>query len=109
MTVSPSQTTVQRKMKPSSIVYWSRLALAILAGFTNHFLRIQQATYGELAIFVAVGVGILFFLVSVALVKYVYHYGEAELKGKNRYITLGAGTFIIVWIMTSVLFFTLWG
>jgi hypothetical protein len=31
------------------------------------------------------------------------------LKGKNRYITLGGGTFIVLWIMVSVLLKTLLG
>lgn len=48
-------------------------------------------------------------MISVAIVRYVLHYGEAELKGKNKYITLGGGSFLILWIMTSVLLYTVLG
>jgi hypothetical protein len=94
-------------MKPGSIVYWLRFLLAIVAGFTNNYLNISAGTFGEFAIFVGVGLGLMFYLLSVLIVKNVLHYGEAELKGKNRYITLGGGTFIVVWIMVSVLLNTL--
>jgi hypothetical protein len=83
------------------------LAFAILAGFTNQALHIDVATFGDFATFVGVGLGLAFYLLSVVVVRYVLHYGEAELKGKNRYITLGGGTFICVWVMVTVLLYTL--
>ena len=38
----------------------------------------------------------VFYLLSVPIVRYILRYGEVELKGKNKYITLGGGTFIVV-------------
>jgi hypothetical protein len=90
-------------MKPTSVVYWFRFLLAICAGLANHFLGITQASLGFPALIVGIGLGIAFYVLSVFVVRDVLHYGEAELKGKNRYITLGGGTFIFVWIMVSVL------
>jgi hypothetical protein len=86
-----------------------RVLLAVLAGFTNQALHVGQAALGDpmLAFLAAIGLGIAFYLISVGIVKYVLHYGEAELKGKHRYITLGGGTFIVVWIMVIVLLNTL--
>ncbi len=81
--------------------------MGILAGFTNQFLRIDQASFGDLALYVAIGLGLVFYLLSIAIVRYVLHYGEVELKGKNRYITVGGGTYIVLWIMVSVLLYTL--
>ena len=88
-----------------------RVFLAVIAGFANHSVRIGQAMLGDpmVAFFAAIGLGFVFYLISVAIVKFVLHYGEAELKGKNRYITLGGGTFIVVWIMVIVLLTTLLG
>lgn len=79
----------------------------MVAGFTNNFLNIGVGTFGEFAILVGIGLGLVFYLFSVLIVKNVLHYGEPELKGKNRYITLGGGTFIVVWIMVVVLLNTL--
>ncbi len=86
-----------------------RVALGVVTGLVNNLLHIGQATLGDpmLAFITAIGLGIAFYLISVGIVKYVLHYGEAELKGKNRYITLGGGTFIVVWIMVIVLLNTL--
>jgi hypothetical protein len=84
-----------------------RLVFAILAGLTNELLHVNAVNFGDFAAFLGIGVGVAFYLLSVILVQHVFHYGEAELRGKNRYITLGGGTFIFVWIMTSVLFYTI--
>jgi len=84
-----------------------RVVLAIVAGATNQFLHIDAANLGDLASVVGISLGILFYLSSVVLVRYVFHYGEAELRGKNRYITLGGGTFIVLWVMVTVLFYTI--
>ncbi len=86
-----------------------RVALAIAAGFGNHFLGITQSVFGDLALPLAVGLGLLVYLLSIIIVDRVLHYGEAELKGKNRHITLGGGTYIVLWIMVSVLLNTLLG
>jgi hypothetical protein len=94
-------------MKPSSIVYWMRFFLAIVAGYFNHFLGITDANFGALAFPVAVGFAVVFYVASVIVVKNILHFGDAELKGKNRTITLGGGTFIMVWVMVSVLLNTL--
>ena len=94
-------------VKPSSVVYWLRVVLAILAGAVTELLHVNVSNFGDLASIVGIAVGVLFYMASVCLVRYVFRYGEAELRGKNRYITLGGGTFVVVWIMVTVLFYTL--
>lgn len=81
----------------------------MVAGLTNNSLNINSVTFGEFAIFLGIGLGLVFYLFSVLIVKNVFHYGETELKGKNRYITLGGGTYIVLWIMVAVLLNTLCG
>jgi len=93
----------QRRIKPGSVVYWMRFAMALAAGFATHFLRINYLSWGDLAFYMGIGVGVAFYLLSILIVRDVLKYGEVELKGKNRYITLGGGTFIVLWIMLSVL------
>jgi hypothetical protein len=84
-----------------------RFFLAIVAGASNQLFHIDAANFGDLASIVGIGLGVAFYLLSIVLVRYVFHYGEAELRGKNRYITLGGGTFIVLWVMVTVLFHTL--
>ncbi len=88
-------------------MYWLRFALAVAAGFANYFLGINETNFDGLAFPLAIGLGVVFYLASILVVRRVLHYGEVELKGKNRYITLGGGTFIMIWVMISVLLNTL--
>ncbi len=81
--------------------------MALVAGFANQILHVDQASLGDFAVFVGIGLGVVFYLISILVVRYGFHYGEAELKGKNRYITLGGGSFIVLWITVSVLLNTL--
>jgi hypothetical protein len=81
--------------------------MAVAAGFVNYFLGVTEVSYGELALPVGIGLGLLFYLLSIVIVRNLLHYGELELKGKNKYITLGGGTFIVIWVMVAVLLNTL--
>jgi membrane protein YdbS with pleckstrin-like domain len=104
-----TQTVTQPKprMKPTSVVYWMRFFLAIMAAITEVVLHVNVLTLGDFAQIVGVAIGIVFYLLSVMIVKYLLRYDDAALKGKNRQITLGGGTFIFIWIMVTVLLNTL--
>ncbi len=84
-----------------------RFVLAILAGLSNQILHINSTNFGDAATYVGIGLGVAFYLLSVLIIRHMLHYGAAELRGKNRDITLGGGTFIFVWIMVTVLFYTI--
>ncbi len=90
------------------MVYWLRFALAVVAGFANQYLHIDQASFGDSAVFVAISLGVFVYLISILVVRHVLRYGEVQLKGKNRYITLGGGTFIVVWVLVAVLLYTVY-
>lgn len=87
-------------MKPSTVVYWSRFFLAIAAALIVYFLRLK----GSEAV---VSVALVVYVFSVVLVKYALGYGEEQLKGRYRHVTLGAGTFIFVWLSALVLMYTI--
>jgi hypothetical protein len=106
---SQVQTLPARKFKPTSIVYWMRVVLAVVAGFANQFLHIDQVSFGDFAVFIGIGLGIVIYALSIVIVQRVLHFGEVEMKGKNRYITLGGGTFIVLWIVVSIFLYTVLG
>ena len=95
-------------MKPSSTVYWSRFFIAIATGIGSVVLLGGVAT-GEMASVVYPAVAILVYALTVAFYRYGLRYGEAELKTKNRAITLGIGTYIFVWLASLTLAYTLFG
>ena len=95
-------------MKPSSMVYWSRFFIAIATGFGS-VVVFGEAVTGELASTIYPAVAILVYALTVVFYRYVLHYGEAELKTKNKAITLGIGTYIFVWLASLTLAYTLFG
>jgi len=95
-------------LKPSSVVYWSRFFIAIATG-TGSVLALKDVLTGELATVVYTAVAILVYALTVAFYRYGLRYGEAELKTKNRAITLGIGTYIFAWLASVTVIYTLLG
>ena len=93
-------------MKPSSVVYWSRFFIAIATG-TGSVLALKDVLTGELATVVYTAVAILVYALTVAFYRYGLRYGEAELKTKNRAITLGIGTYVFAWLASVTVIYTL--
>ena len=94
------------RLTPSSIVYWSRLGFAVIAAAVYNALGLglQGVALGTLG---AVGLGVLFYIVSVYFYRYVLGYGEAELKGPRKIITTGIGTYTIWLLFTIILLNTI--
>jgi len=95
-------------LKPSSIVYWSRFLIALATG-GGSVLLLSGIVSGELAQVAYVASAVLVYAVTAVVYRYLLGYGEAELKGKNKYITTGIGTYIITWIMALVFTYTMVG
>ena len=95
-------------MKPSSVVYWSRFFIAIATGIGSVF-AFKDVVSGELASVVYPAVAILVYALTVAFYRYGLRYGEAELKTKNRAITLGIGSYIFAWLASVTVIYTLLG
>ena len=80
-----------------------RVCLAIVAAFAEQLLHVNVATLGDYAQIVGIGVAVAFYVFSVLIVRHVLRYDATVLKGKNRDITFGGGSFIMIWIMLTVL------
>lgn len=50
---------------------------------------------------------ITIFIISYLIVKYGLKYGEKELKGKNKTVMIGIGTYIFIWALCWILLYTL--
>jgi len=73
--------------------------LAILSALICFVLRLK----GDAGVAVALAV----YVASYFLIRYGLKYGEVELKGKQRAVMLGSGTFVFVWAAIWILLFTL--
>ncbi len=100
--VNTSEDEKPSRLAPSSVVYWSRLGFAVLAGVVYNVLGLglQGIPVGTVS---AIGLGALFYAVSVFVVRYLFGYGEAELKGPRKHVSTGMGSYII-WLLFIIIF-----
>jgi hypothetical protein len=95
-------------LKPSSVVYWSRFFIAVATGVGSVW-ALGGVVTGELATVVYPTFAILVYALTVEFYRYGLRYGEAQLKTKNRVITLGIGTYIVTWLASLIAAYTLLG
>ena len=95
-------------MKPSSVVYWSRFFIALATGVGSVY-AFNGALSGDVSTFVYATVAAAVYAATAVFYRYMLRYGEVELKGKNRYITLGIGTFVFAWMAAVILTYTIVG
>ena len=95
-------------LPPTSVVYWLRLGFGVLSGVLYNLIGFNQGgvALGTLAL-ISVGIGI--YAVSVLVVKNILHYGPDELKGPNKHVTIGIGSYIIWMVFTTILLNTVLG
>jgi len=93
-------------LKPSSVVYWSRLFIALATGGASVF-ALRGTVSGDMATTAYTAIAVVVYALTAAIYRYVLRYGQAELKGKNRYITLGIGTFIFAWLAALTMTYTI--
>jgi hypothetical protein len=93
------------RLPPASLVYWIRLGFGVLAG-----VIFNLAGFGSLGVglgtlsMITVGIGV--YSVSVFLVKNLLGYGPEVLKGPNKHVTIGIGSYVIWMIFTTILLYT---
>lgn len=104
--VQPSKQQRPTKLSPASVVYWSRLGFAVLAGLVYTVSGFGRGGVAAGTVY-ALGVGILLYAASVLLVKHVLRYGPSELSGPRKHVSLGMGSYIIWLIFTITLLNTL--
>ena len=88
------------KIGPTGIVYWTRFALGIVAGVLCHLLKMKGSD--------GISLMVLIYLSSYFMVKYGWRYTEEELKGRNKSVLLGVGTYIFLWAATWIFLYTLY-
>jgi hypothetical protein len=95
-------------LKPSSVVYWSRFLIAIATGAGSVY-ALRGIVSGDIATVAYIVIAAIVYALTVVFYRSVLRYGEAQLKGKSRYIILGIGTFIFAWLAAVTLAYTLLG
>jgi hypothetical protein len=87
-------------IRPSTIVYWFRFALGVLAAVLLVTLELKGTT--------GIILMVVLYVISYLVVRHGLRYGESELKGKQKAVTLGVGTYIFTWAAVWILLYTLY-
>ena len=93
------------RLPPASLVYWIRLGFGVLAGVIFNLTGFGSLGVG-LGTLSMITVGIGVYSVSIFLVKNLLGYGPEILKGPNKHVTIGMGSYVIWMIFTTILLYT---
>jgi hypothetical protein len=87
------------KLKPSSLVYWTRIGLAVLTTILCLTLQLSEIR--------GITLGVLMYIVSYYLIRYGLGVEPKSVGGGNKLFTIGIGSYFLVWLFTWALFYTL--
>jgi hypothetical protein len=80
-------------------LYWSRIGFAVIAGILAEVLTGSDWTSG-------VSIGILFYLISYYVARFMWYRGMGR-EGQGKLYSTGIGGFIMIFLFTWMLLFTL--
>ena len=100
MKQSEKKSRISARIRPSTTVYWFRFGLGGIVAVLLMVLKANGSTGIWIAIFA--------YFISYLIVRRILKFGETELKGKYKTVTLGIGTYIFTWALVWILLFTLY-
>jgi hypothetical protein len=88
-------------IKPTSVIYYSRLTGGIIMGIVSTLLSgYDHSGYTQLSL------AITAYLFTYYILRFGFKIDPTKLRSKNQILTLGIGTFFLVWILVWVLTYT---
>ena len=90
-------------LPPTSIVYWLRLGFGVVSGVVYNLIGFWQLQNIGLQTLGLISVGVGVYSLSILLVKNILGYGPDVLKGPNKHVTIGMGSYIIWMVFTTIL------
>jgi PKD repeat protein len=88
------------KLKPLSIIYWSRVGFGILAAFICALLRVDRTPNPLLN---GISIGLIIFILTYYILKWKF---MAKVEKPSKVFTTGIGAYFLVWIVCWILFIT---
>ena len=89
-------------LKPTSVIYYTRLIGGILMGIVSTALSgYDPQGYTQLSL------AITAYLLTYYVLRFGFKIDQTKLTRKNQILTLGIGTFFLMWILVWVLTYTI--
>jgi hypothetical protein len=87
-------------MKPTTIVYWSRAGLGVLAGLVSALV----SSFDSLGFFNGISIALLIYIIAYYIFKsrFLIHFEKT-----SKIFTTGIGAYFLTWIVAWVIFYTL--
>lgn len=87
------------KPKPSGIIYWGRVGLAIVVAVLCTVLNLTDL--------LGISFGVFFYLISYLIIRYVLRIGPEDVGSETGLYSIGVGAYFIVWITAWTILYTI--
>ena len=91
-------------MKPLAIIYWSRLALGIVAAVISAFVATLQDAASLTAFMNGVTIALLVYLTSYYVFKAKFY---SKVEKQTKIMTMGIGIYFISWLVFFILTYSI--
>jgi hypothetical protein len=86
-------------MKPTTIIYWSRAGLGVVAALLSALLSSL-----DLAFFNGISIALLVYIITYYVFKSVF---ITQVEKPTKIFTTGVGAYFLTWVVAWVVFYTL--
>lgn len=90
----------ENKMKPPTIIYWSRFLLGVVAALICAFLSGPDPSFNILN---GISIALLVYIVTYYVYKSIY---QMKFEKRSKILTTGVGAYFLAWIVMWTLFYT---
>jgi len=99
--LNPSKKTYGIKLKPLSVIYWSRVGFGFFAALICVLLRIDKAAQPLIS---GLSMGLIIYILTYYILKWMF---MAKVENPTKVFTTGIGAYFLTWIVTWSLLNTL--
>ncbi len=91
-------------MNPLAVIYWTRLALGIIAAAISALFATMQSALSVTTFMNGVTIALLIYLISYYVLKAKF-YNKVE--KQSKIMTMGIGIYFISWVVFFILFYSI--
>jgi len=87
-------------MKPTTIIYWTRVCLGVVVALLSAFLSVV----GGISLLDGITIALLFYIISHYIFKSLF---LTKVEKPSKIFTTGIGAYFLTWIVAWIVFYTL--
>lgn len=87
-------------MKPTTIIYWTRVCLGVVVALLSAFLSVVV----HISLLNGITIALLFYIITHYVFKSLF---LAKVEKPSKILTTGIGAYFLTWIVSWIIFYTL--